>query len=222
MTGLILFTLSMGLLDCLNPSTIATQLILLIRTKTAKTSAWFIISTFITYCSGGFLIYFGLAAIIKKFFSQINFQRTATITIAELIIGILLVLAGLYYWKKSSGQERKKEGKQILNNALAIFSIGVVSTLSDLPTALPYFGFIAKMEQAQPEIFSLIILFIIYNLIYILPLLIIHFLFVRNKETILQYAEKINLMINKVSRWLLLFILACGGIYLIYDAIVNL
>lgn len=214
--SLFLFTILTGLVDCLNPSTIITQLLLLIKSRNTKLSSYFTVGTFATYFLTGLLFYFGFIRYFKSWVSAIELKWNSTFIIVETVILTLLVF---YFLKKIYGNKEEKKRDNLLINPLSIFLLSVGSTFADIPTALPYFIFIGKLEQSGLEIFSAVLYFLLYNLIYILPLLILLLGYSRNKEYFEIFFERIEILIDKIGTFILYFFIISTTAILALDIV---
>jgi cytochrome c biogenesis protein CcdA len=215
---LFVFVLLTGLLDALNPSTIVTQLILLIKTKSQRVSVTFIVATVFTYLSAGLLLYYGLANTLVEWTSQIKISHGIWLVATEIII-VLVSARGLYYMIRAKKKGRSTRTISSLLTPAAVLLLGLSSTLSDLPTAFPYFAFIAKMETTSFKPVVTVLYFIFYNFIYILPLLVIHCLFVFNTEMVTKAANKIEMWIDRIGKWILILLLICVIVFLVTDIV---
>jgi cytochrome c biogenesis protein CcdA len=211
------FLILTALLDCLNPATIVTQLILLIKTKSVKLASVFVASTFFTYLATGILIYYGIASPIKEFIKTIHIPRNNWFIVAESILAIAGITYLFFNLRRKDHRVKAKEPTR--TKPFAILLLGMASTLSDVPTALPYLAFISKMELQHFNLLSVIIYFIFYTLIYILPMLIIQFIFTTNKSIVVDNFSKIEHWVDVAARWLLrLIVLLIIGV-LIMDVL---
>lgn len=60
MWSLLLIGISLGLLDCLNPFTISTQVVLQPFVKKPHHVLYYIVGTYLSYLFGGMLVYWGI------------------------------------------------------------------------------------------------------------------------------------------------------------------
>jgi hypothetical protein len=213
-----IFIFMTALLDSLNPSTIITQLLLLIKTKSTKVSGSYIAATFVTYLSAGLLLYFGIANNVKKFFSGIKLTHSIWLVLIEVVLLIVCVV----FLVRTLGKSKKAKSSKKISSKFtpkAVFVLGAGATLADIPTAIPYFAFIGKMETVEFNAAGAIILFFLYCSIYVLPLFLIHYWFIKNEPIVLLYVDKIGCLINKVSSIILTFFLLLAAVFLIVDIV---
>jgi cytochrome c biogenesis protein CcdA len=214
--GIFLFLLLMGFLDCLNPTTIITQILIVIKSKSVKISSLFIFGTFFTYFISGLLLYYGIAVYLIKFTSAITIKRNLVFIICEIV---LLTISIFYCIKKNAKTEKPKSAKNIFLSNYAILSIAIGSTLSDMPTALPYFAFIGKLKQTSISLLAEISCLFLYNLIYVLPLIIIVILYRRNNNYFEVYFNKIEYWIDKLGKLLFRIIILSIILILLLDIV---
>lgn len=202
---LLFFVLITGLIDCLNPATIITQLLILVKSKSAKLSAYFALATYVTYLAIGYLFSLGLTAILKNYIAKISISWNFTFVFVELLVLLVCVyflINGLTTVKKPT------ERKSIFLQPLPIITLAIGSTLSDFPTALPYFAFIGKIEPMGFDMFTTFAYFSLYNFIYILPLLVLLFLYRNNQDYFEIYFKKIESFIDALGKIVLYVLLS--------------
>ncbi len=198
-TQFIYFLLVTAFLDSLNPATIVTQLLLLIKTRSSKVSLLFIVSTYLTYLLAGLALFLGISAPLKKWLSSIYI----TTNIWTIVIEIIVIILGIIYLVKSgSGKTGKRKSLVEYLTSGGVVLLGIGSTLSDIPTAIPYFAFIAKMEQSNLTTLISILSFSLYTFIYIAPLLIIQLVFIRNESFVIKYSTKIEQWVDRLGKWI--------------------
>jgi cytochrome c biogenesis protein CcdA len=95
--------------------------------------------------------------------------------------------------------------------------LGIGSTLSDIPTDIPYFAFIGRVDTLHASVVYVLLLFVLYCLIYCLPLLIIHGIFLKNQQQLLASVGNIEKCVDKIGRIITLLLLASLAIWLMVD-----
>ncbi|MBC7960677.1 MAG: GAP family protein, partial [Vallitaleaceae bacterium] len=167
----------LALLDSLNPATFATMIILLPLVKKKWHSLIFIIGTYLVYFSAGFLAFVGVDQYIKSTIVDVLRKFSLYIGIVETVIAIALLIIGVIHSYKLIIRIIRKEQNQKdymaavvkMVNPLALIVLAFSSTLMDIPTAIPYFGFIGILSASNMSVISAIPLFILYCFAYILP-----------------------------------------------------
>lgn len=156
----------LALLDSLNPSLIATQLFLLTTPQPLWRSLSFILSVILTSFVGGWLVLTGLS---DHLYSLLHYQPSPLEYGIQVLLGVLLIAFAVRLYRNPPQGDSPQPTPSYLH-PLAIFGFGIFSTISELPTALPYFAAITQIAEAQIHLITTGILLIIYNLLYVLPL----------------------------------------------------
>ena len=179
----------LALLDSINPCVIGVLILLItVLLKTNKrqailrNGAAYTVGVYVTYLIGGLtlLSVFNLVRNIV-FVSQILY----------FIIGIFIILAGLlevkdFFWygrwyslaipaSLVKTVEHKASGAHV--SLWASFGFGVILTLIELPcTGAPYLAVLTLMSQSGTAYITALPLLLFYNLIFVLPLILIIYL----------------------------------------------
>ena len=109
MIQLLLSLLGLSLLDCLNPATIATLILLLPLVKKVSHSAIFIWGTFVAYFVIGISFYYGIDKFIKSFIIEVITKNSYALSIFGIILGIILLGIGIKLSIKILKTLKKKE-----------------------------------------------------------------------------------------------------------------
>lgn len=217
MWGLLLPTILTSAADSLNPFAITQQFVLQGMVKKPKHIWYFIVPTGVTNLIGGFLVYFGLAAFIANFFNRIVESYGQLLFIAELILGITFCSSILFLIQNNKVSQLKnriqsiESGEKINKNdeeeavskiksvsPLALITLGVGATLSELTTALPYFAFLAILLNYQLSFLQLSFILVLYNTIYTLPLIILYFVYIKAQDKF----DRLYLVIKtQITKW---------------------
>lgn len=235
MWALILTTIFTSAVDSLNPFAITQQFILQGMVKKPKHILYFIIPTGITNLIGGYLAYYGIITIIGGFLNTIVKQYGVALYTVELILGIaFLIFAGMLlqnrkftFLKKEIAVLKGIEEKSDKNTAkkiksvspLSLISLGVIATLSELTTALPYFAFLAILFNYHLSFLNLSFILILYNLIYTLPLLLLFLLYIKAQDKFDRLYTIIKTQIAKWSDILAPILVALIGTFLIFHSV---
>jgi cytochrome c biogenesis protein CcdA len=169
MLRLIGIVISIGIADSINPSTVAPALYLAAGPNARKTVAQFTVAVFLVYFLGGAMIALGPGQLVL---SLVPKTSLATRHVLEVIAGTALIVAGLLLWRYRSRLSRKRlptvdpEGR-------ASWLLGATITAVELPTAFPYFGAIAAIVGSGEDVVRQVILLLLFNVCFVLPLLII-------------------------------------------------
>ncbi|MBA4251658.1 MAG: hypothetical protein C0425_08705 [Chlorobiaceae bacterium] len=218
MITLILLLIILALVDSLNPFSIAIQIFLLgVLTNTHRIS-YYILGILLVYFVGGVLIFLGLTAYLKILLDQISVIPNMFLYSVGFVIGVILLFYGIMALRKNGiVKEIKLERKEF--SILALFAIGATGTMFDLPTALPYLGFITKMIEMELNSGIGIFLLSIYSFIYIFPLLILWALFIRYKEKIKEKIVSVQIYMDKINNYVIGVFSLLIGLLFIVDAV---
>lgn len=218
----------LALVDSLNPATIATMMILLPLVKKKWHALIFIMGTFVIYFSSGFLVFVGVDKYLKSIITDVLRKFSFYIGIAELAIASALIILGIIQSYKLVRRIIKKEQSQKdymasivkIVNPLALIVLAISSTLMDIPTAIPYFGFISILSASNTSMIIAIVLFALYCFTYVLPMVILYMMFAFIKgERFNKIETTFRNIINKSSEYLLPLILLSVGVLLLVDGL---
>ncbi|WRS27056.1 GAP family protein [Oscillospiraceae bacterium MB08-C2-2] len=209
MFPLLATTVVTSAVDSLNPIAITQQFVLQGLVKKAYHIWYFIISIAITNFTWGLLAYFGLAALLGRFMRDF-LERYATLLFGiEALSGVGCMIAFLIIIRKlratpaAEASEEEEENSQSAFRAksvspAALTGLGVLATLSELTTALPYFAFIAILCNYTLSVAQTVFILIVYNIIYSLPLMIMYFVYIKSR----QHFDSFYLLIkSNISKW---------------------
>jgi cytochrome c biogenesis protein CcdA len=76
-------------------------------------------------------------------------------------------------WRRPAATESKEAKPPTTAALVGVFLFALSSTLSDLPTALPYFGAIPIMVATETNFLGLLAWLAFYSLIYVSPLIVL-------------------------------------------------
>lgn len=217
MLFLLAFLLGMGLIDSLNPFSIAVHIFLLGVLKNTNRIAFYVLGILVVYFVGGILIFTGLNSVLDSLTGQFAAIPELVLYGVEAILGVILVVYGLSEFQKKQTPRELRLEKDV--SVWTLILLGGGGTLSDLPTAIPYLGFIAKMTEMKIELWLGCGLLLVYNMIYILPLLVIWVLYLTYKDAIRHRMESIIATIEKANRYIIVIFCEIVGIAFIVDSI---
>lgn len=201
-------------IDSINPVELLAGIFLFTTQKPIGRFLPYIIGIFFFHLVIGFALYYTFHFVLDlKILHSAVFDRSI-----ELAGGILLVFFGITMKKHN-----QTKAKTILNpKPLYTFLLGIGITASALPTSAVYFSALGIIANDKLGFESLSLLLLIYNIIFILPLivlLIIYLIFQDKSQKIFESARNfILLRLNAILK--VAFILI--GLYLISDFIIYL
>ncbi|WP_410496919.1 GAP family protein [Cellulosilyticum sp. ST5] len=213
---LILTTIITSAADSLNPVAITQQFVLQSLVKKPKHIWFFILATGVTNFTGGLMVYYGLVAIVSTLFTTVLLTHQQNLLILELIAGIMMLILACYVvldqrikcaiYKGQLQNEDNQEMKdqQIIAekiksvSPIALIVLGVLATITELATALPYFAFLAVLLNYKLKFLQVISILLLYNFIYSSPLMMLYFIY-RKKQVLFDKLYK--LIKKKVTKW---------------------
>jgi cytochrome c biogenesis protein CcdA len=213
---LVAFLFGMGLIDSLNPFAIAVHIFLLGVLKNTNRIAFYVLGILVVYFVGGILIFTGLTSVLDSLAGQFAAIPDLVLYGLESILGVILIVYGLIEFRKKQKPRELRLEKDI--SIWTLILLGGGGTLSDLPTAIPYLGFIAKITEMKMDLWLGCGLLLVYNLIYILPLLVIWALYLIYKDSIRDRMESITAKIEKVNKYIIVSFCEIVGILFIIDS----
>ena len=232
MWSLLVTGIGLGLVDCLNPFTISTQVVLQPFVKKSHHVLYYIAGTFLTYLIGGVLIYWGIDKVIAAFWDRIMASHGDVIFSIEIVLGVGLVVLGFVFLHRRIQKKKALDaGKQTDEQTAAVpksvkpaflFFFGAANTVGDLPTAFPLLIFIAKIVEAKVAFGAILLLLTLYCLIYIMPLLIIYGLYVANRKKMERLIEKVRQKAAAIGEWASIVFPAAIGVFFSIHGCVSL
>jgi cytochrome c biogenesis protein CcdA len=169
MLRLIGLALSIGLADSMNPSTIAPGLYLAMGERPRTGLVQFTLGVFAVNFVGGAAIALGpgeaLLALVPK-------PSATTRYIAETVAGAVVLVAAVVLWNKRKSLARRELPSPSPGGRSALL-LGITIGAVELPTAFPYYAVIAAVVGSGFGPIRQLILLALYNLAFVLPLLII-------------------------------------------------
>jgi cytochrome c biogenesis protein CcdA len=210
------FMLLMGAVDSLNPFTIAVQILLLGILKNVNRISIYVAGILLVYLFGGIAIFTGFSALADYLVDQFALIPDVVLYGFGGLLGMVLVVYGILEWRKNG--EQKQVAKTLDVSTWALIVLGAGGTLTDLPTAIPYLGFIAKMTELKVDILTGILFLVGYCLIYTSPLFLIWGLYLKFKDRIKDKMELIVKRIESANRYIIIVFCEIVGVYFIVDA----
>jgi cytochrome c biogenesis protein CcdA len=159
----------LGLVDSLNPATITVGAILAATEHPVHRLAGYAAGIFSVYLAGGLVLTLGPAELLRT--ALHGPDATTPRNIVFLVVG--LVAIGFAVWVFANRNTDRLKSREFKIKPGSAFVLGAGITAVDLPTAFPYFGAIAAMVARDLSTSSEIALLVLFNLMYVLPILVI-------------------------------------------------
>ncbi|HIZ52491.1 GAP family protein [Enterococcus eurekensis] len=200
MWQVLLVTISTSAFDSLNPMAIGQQFVLQGLVKKPRDIWYFILTTGFVNFLGGVLFYFSLSDILIQLWNQIKTSVTPYLSIITLIgaVGLILYLIRYFWLIRRTKEEEVKVTIKGSVSPLALVLLGIGATISELATALPYFAFIGWLMNQSFSYWTVIGLMVIYNLIYMGPLMIMYVVYRTQEARFDQFYHWIQI---KMIQW---------------------
>jgi cytochrome c biogenesis protein CcdA len=160
---------ALGLADSINPSTVIPALYLATQPHARVHLTGFVIGVGAVSLAGGLIAVLGPGQLLIDLIPR---PSHATRHVLELIAAGVLLVAAVVLWRirhRSIGEPKAKaspSGRSSLVLGASIMAI-------ELPTALPYFAALAVIIGSGRSIASQLVLLAAYNILFVLPLLVI-------------------------------------------------
>ena len=191
MIRLIGLVVSIGIADSLNPTTIAPALYLAAGDHAKRQVAEFTAAVFGVYLLGGLIIALGPGELLLSLVPRPG--RHLGYVLETVAGGAMLVAAGVLWGYRK--RLARSEAPEINPRGRSSAILGATITAVELPTAFPYFAAIAAVVGANVNVVRIVILLVIFNVCFILPLLAI--------LAVLHFAGRdAHLLLTRGREWL--------------------
>ena len=210
MVALLASLLPILVVDILNPVLFAMLVLAAGSARPLVNSTMMLIGHTVAYLVAGVVVAHGLDAVTDRFANprQIDFVIGGA-------VGLLLV----YYFfslKKGGAPDAQEPAFEL--TPVKCFGYGVVICALGVPFAVPYFGAVAQILQADVSAGASVLALGIYNLGYMLPYLAVPILVAVQGGAAKPVLEKISAVIEKAADDILPWLMLALGVALIVDA----
>lgn len=171
MPALALAVIAIALPDSLNPSLIVAATYLTLGAHPVRRALLFTIAAFAVTLAGGLAIALGLGDLILSLLPKLSHTAKWDVITG---VGILAMCGGaVVWWRRESlaGHPDETRTEPDEGGSAALIGAGIASV--ELLTAFPYFAAIAMVLGASVSGAGKVSLLVLYNLIYVLPLIAI-------------------------------------------------
>jgi cytochrome c biogenesis protein CcdA len=166
----IITLIGFGIADALNPFSIGAMIYLLATDRPIARGLVFIMGTLFVYFPGGFALMTGWAAVINMLLPIITPWLPAVL---HFVLGLICCVAAIYFFRRKRKEGKQTDPKPHSLSLTATFIFAIASTLSDLPTAIPYFAAVNIITGLGHTLFFQLCLLMLYNLVYVSPLILV-------------------------------------------------
>ncbi|HAG00550.1 GAP family protein [Paenibacillus lactis] len=213
-TELILMIGGLSLLDTLSPATLGVTVYLLLTEKRRLGSRLvvYLLTVAGFYFAVSIALKLGLGVVFEIFS---GFFQSRAVSWLLFIIGVILFVWSFYVPKRKQPSLTNPRSKSIA----AMVALGVTTSLIEVGTAFPYFAAIGLMTNAGLAFYQWLPLLIAYNVVMVLPPLILyalHKLLGRSMQRPLNYIQK---QVSNNSSSALSWIMCIVGLLLILNSL---
>jgi cytochrome c biogenesis protein CcdA len=173
--ALTLAVIGIALPDSLNPSLIVAAMYLALSAHPVRRTLAFTLAAFAVTLAGGLAVALGLGDLIISLLPKLN--RTVKWSVYE-VVGVLLIVGAVVLWLKRDSvaeseppSQRAAERPQRGGGSPLIMGAGIAGV--EFLTAFPYFAAIAMVVGSSVSGPSKLVLIVLYNVVYVLPLIVI-------------------------------------------------
>src|SRR5947209_549973 len=160
--------LTVGLADSLNPSTVGPALYLATLRKPVRRVAQFTAGVFTVNFAAGVVLVIGPGRLLL---GLVPHPQGTVRHVIELVAGLALLGAAVALWIGRRSLARHKLPMHSGGGSALIAGASLAAV--ELPTAAPYFAVIAGLVASNASVPQEIALLVLYNLTFVLPLLVI-------------------------------------------------
>lgn len=167
-TKLVLAIILIALPDSVNPSLILTELVLAGGPHPRRSTAVFTVAAIATTFAGGLALALGLGDLILSLLPKPSPVVRHALTAGA---GAVLITAGILLWIRRERAAARVHSDRAPDRAAAVLGVGIAGV--ELLSALPYFAAIALIVGSDVSDAQKVILLLLYNVVYALPLIAI-------------------------------------------------
>ncbi|MEH1948771.1 MAG: GAP family protein [Nostoc sp.] len=215
MTYFLLSLAAISVFGSINPNGFAVQIYLLSTPKPVIRVLAFTLGEYVGLLISGLLIAWGLRQVIQEALNYVG----ESIYVLQLLTGIGLLIVG--YNAPKIFKPSKKAVQPHSLKPLHTFLLGFTIVAVETPTALPHITALQQMNDAHLSIPIFILIWALYDLIFIFPLLIMLAIYLVLNDKAISYLEKFYYRINSWVSKILPFLLSGIGGFLIVNSLIQ-
>lgn len=210
---LILTIIWLAIVDSINPTLIAINVILIISQNTKNVLAY-IFGVFVTTIMQQLTLYFGLDKLLNK-----TLWHTVLNGWLLAFIGASLIVYGLYFWRNRYNTPNLEKWDSLssfsFSNHIKYIIFGCATTIAETPTAFLLVFAVVEVQKLSTNIIWTLIYFCVYAVFYILPLILITIISIWYKNKFKKWlTTQLNLIFIRLNICLSLSLLAIGAFVL--------
>jgi len=158
---------SIAAVDSLNPSTVLPALVYALGRNGVRDVAVFTAGVFSVSAAGGLVLVFGPG---RALLTVVSHPSERLVHLAEALAGVGLIGAAVFLWlTRANVREHLERERESSSNSAFLVGAGIMAV--ELPTAVPYFGALIAITEADKGIVVSALLVLLFNLVFVAPLL---------------------------------------------------
>lgn len=202
----------LALLDSINPSALVVTLQLLSRKAPVRAILVYVGAVFVTYTSVTIILMLGLTAVLDPLAALLE-TRAANIALAVLGAGMLVYAV---FSRNPKDAPEKLPLRMSTGAAGGLFLLGMTVTVMELPTAFPLLGAVGILSSADLSLGVWLPLVLVYNVVFVLPPLILTFAYRWIGE---RGGANLERRLSRGARETMLWIVGAIGFYMLMYAL---
>ena len=207
----------LAVVDSINPSALLATIALLLRGRSARPLvAVYVAAILVTYFAIGLALTLGLGLTPEAVLaSDAAYLAQGAIGAAMLAYAVAVPGRGRHRDRDPATHPKLAA----VRRPAAVFALGVAVTALELPTALPYLGAVGAITRADLAVGDWLPLLGVYNLIFVLPPLVLLAAHVALGDRAGALLERLRARLGGAAREGLLWLLGLVGFVLLADAL---
>jgi cytochrome c biogenesis protein CcdA len=153
--------------DSLNPTTIGQATVLAVGRRPLRAILSFWAGAFLCYLALGVLLVLGPGQLLE----DVLRRPPPGLRVAELVLAVAALVGSVLLWRR---RRSLRLGRRLVEgDADLAFRLGALVTLTDLPTAFPYYALVALLSASGLSELAQLGVLVLYTFLYLLPVLAI-------------------------------------------------
>jgi cytochrome c biogenesis protein CcdA len=215
MSSFLLSLVALSVIGSINPNGFAVQIYLLSTAKPVIRALTFALGEYVALWIAGLLIAWGMTQVLEQFLNSLS----KSIYILHLFVGIALLIVGWNATKLLRFSTKTQHPRSL--KSLHTFWLGFSIVAIETPTALPHVAALKHMADAHLSIPTFVLLWTLYDLIFVLPLLIFISVYLVLNDKAVNYLAKFYYRINIWFPKILPLALMGIGLILIINSLIH-
>ncbi|MGI8428559.1 MAG: GAP family protein [Solirubrobacteraceae bacterium] len=195
MLEVLLLVITLAFADAVNPLTIAGALYIATSDAPHAPGVAFTGGVFAAYTGGGAVLLLGPGQLLDDLTAG---SQSTTFHLGSLVAGAMLLIVAVVLARRRRPRPHVMSVQKRLT-ARSALALGASVTLLDLPTAFPYFAAIGAIAESRATIAGQLLMLLVFNLIYALPLVVIVAARALAGERALRVLRRSRALIDRVA-----------------------